>query len=88
MLISGLYLLCGILLLMIKPLAPVLFKITLGLSIVWGVISGLIYGLSDNFLLIMSIPGSVSGIVIDVVLLVVIFVGNKEAFSVQNTMTS
>lgn len=80
MLIAGFYLLCGILLLMLKPLAPLLFKITLAFSILWGVISGLIYGLSDNFVLIMSIPGSVAGIVIDIVLLVVIFVGNKEAF--------
>lgn len=79
-LISGFYLFSGIFLLMLKPLAPVLFQITLGVSILWGIISATIYGMSENALLIMSIPGSIAGIVIDIVLLVVLLIGNKDAF--------
>ena len=78
--ISISYLLCGVFFLMLRPFAPAMFGLTLGISMIWSTISVVIYGVSDNILLIMKIPGSITSVIIDIVLLTIILLHGKQAF--------
>jgi hypothetical protein len=79
-LVSISYLLSGVFFLMLKSFAPMMFNITLGISIVWSVISAVIYGVSDNIILIMNVPGSITSVIIDIVLITIILLSSQQAF--------
>ena len=80
MLVAGLYLFSGVLLLMTKPVAIKLFYAALGLSVLWAIIMGVIFGMSGNTMLMAQLPGNVISIIIDIVLLSVVLSANKDVF--------
>ena len=82
MLAAALYLLSGIFLLMTKPIAITLFYTAIGVSITWAIIQATLYTQAGSGMLMAQIPGFMASIVIDIVLLVVVLAGNKEAFHI------
>jgi len=84
-LISMSYLLSGVLMFMLKPFAPMVFNFTLAISILWGIISAVIYGVSENIVLIMNVPASITSVIIDIVLMIVIALNSKEAFRTERS---
>jgi len=82
-LISAFYLLAGIFLLMTKEYAVKAIVIALGLSIAWAIVQSLIFMKTANFMLMAQMPMAIASIVIDIVFLIVVVIGSKEAFSVQ-----
>lgn len=80
MLIAGIYLLSGIFLLMTKPVAINAFYLAVFLSVIWALVQTAIYISTGNTLLLTQIPGAVASIVIDIIFLVVVLNGNKEAY--------
>lgn len=87
MVVGALYILSGTFLLMMKPFAIKLFYTTIGISVIWSVIQIVVYSVSTSSILLVQIPGAVGSIVIDIVLLVVVIVGNKESFAQQQART-
>lgn len=80
MLVAGVYLLSGVFLLMTKPYAIRIFYAAMGLSMTWGLARAIILMQSDTLMLMSMLPLAVAGIVIDLVLLIAVLAGDKEAF--------
>lgn len=80
MAVAGLYLLSGIFLILMKPSAPRLFYLTIAVSIIWALVLAVVYVKSGAAILMGQLPALIASIVIDVVLLIVVLTGNKEAF--------
>ncbi|WP_444894701.1 hypothetical protein ACJJIW_11630 [Microbulbifer sp. JMSA004] len=83
MVVAGLYLISGIFLMMTKDFAIKLFYIAIAASVIWAIIQAVISSQSNSGFLMAQIPGSISSIVIDIILLIVVLVGSKEAFVPQ-----
>lgn len=83
MLISGAYLLAGAILLMMKTFAVKMFYCTIAISILWAAVQIPIFSQSESAMLMMQVPVSVISIVIDVVLLLIVLLGKKSTFFVQ-----
>lgn len=81
MLVSAIYLMAGISLLMTKIYAIKAIVAALGLSVVWAVVQYFIFVQTANFMLMAQMPMAIASIVIDIVFLIVVLVGNKEAFT-------
>ena len=85
MLVAGLYLLSGIFLMMLKPFAIRVFYCAIALSIAWAVALITLYVKSDTGILQAQIPGALASIIIDIVLLIVVLVGEKDVFNGADT---
>ncbi|WP_444897051.1 hypothetical protein [Microbulbifer sp. SSSA005] len=82
--VAALYLLSGILLLMAKQFSIRIFYVAIGVSVIWAIVQAIIYSQADSSMLMAAqIPSSISSVVIDIILLVVVFIGSKEAFSTE-----
>lgn len=81
--VAALYLLSGIFLLMTKQFAVKIFYIAIGVSISWAILQAVIYSQVGSGMLMTQIPGFIASVVIDIILLVVVLVGGKEAFSTE-----
>lgn len=82
-LISALYLLASIWLLQIKPISIRLFYWAAGLSIGLSVLKGAVMLSALSFMGMAIMFGSVFGALIDIILIIVVVTGNKEAFQHQ-----
>lgn len=82
-LISALYLLASIWLLQIKPISIRLFYWAAGLSIGLSVLKGAVMLSALSFMGMAIMFGSVFGALIDIILIIVVATGNKEAFQHQ-----
>ena len=83
MVVGAIYLLSGIFLLMTKPFAITVFYLAIGISILWAIVQAIVYSQSSNMMLMAQTPASIASIVIDIILVVVVLVGSKEAFVAQ-----
>lgn len=83
MLVAAAYLIAGVFLLMVKPFAIKAMFVALGVSIVWAVVQSFIYMQTASMMLMAQIPTSIASIVIDIVFIIVVVVGSKEAFSAE-----
>lgn len=86
MLLSALYFLSGIFLLMIKKYAINVFYGAIGASMLWAIMQSVIYYKTGSGMLMAQIPMFVASVIIDIVLLVVVLVGAKEAFVESNDL--
>ena len=84
LLVSGFFLLASIRLLQIKPSSIRLFYWAAGSSIALGVLKGMVALSAVSFMAIAMMFGGVFGIVIDIVLIIIVATGNKEAFFRQS----
>lgn len=82
--IAALFLLAGIFLLMLKPFAVKLTYIALGLSIAWALFQIVIFSFTGSIMMMAMSSGAVMSAVIDLVLLIVVLTGSKEAFELIN----
>ncbi|WP_276783771.1 hypothetical protein [Thalassolituus oleivorans] len=82
---ATLYLFSGIFLLMKKPLAVKVFYVTISVSIAWACIQTLIFAQSGNGMLMAEIPMFIPSILIDIILLIVVLTGNKDAFNAEQS---
>ncbi len=82
-LISGLYLLASIWLLQTKASAIRIFYWAAGSSIALSIIKALVLFSAMSFMGMAFAAGGVFGIIIDIVLIIVVITGNKEAFQLQ-----
>ena len=81
--VSGLYVLASIQLLQVKKNAIKLFYYATGITIGFKLLSGVVAVLGLSFIGLTMMVSSVFGIVINLVLLIVVATGNKEAFAEQ-----
>ena len=79
-LICGLYLFASILIMQIKPTGIRLFYWAAGSSILLKVIKGVIVSMASAFMGIAMMFGSMFSAIIDIVLIIVVATGGKEAF--------
>ncbi len=82
--LAALYFLSGVFLLMTKKYAIKFFYYVVCGSICWAIIQSVIYSQSESGFLFAHIPMAVAGIVMDVMLLVVVLAGGKDAFYSEN----
>jgi hypothetical protein len=80
LLISGFYLFASITLLQVKPSAIRLFYTAVGLSIGLALLKGFAAASAMSFMGLAMLFGSMCGVVIDIVLVIVVATGDKEAF--------
>ncbi len=78
--VCALFLLASIRLLQVKPSSIKLFYWAAGSSIALGVLKGIVALSAVSFMAIAAMLGGVFGIVIDIVLIIVVATGDKEAF--------
>ena len=83
MAISGVYLFASIGLLMTKPWAPMFFCATAGCDIAYGVVRIVIQASAMTLFSMAMIPMAMPSFVVNVVLLIVVAVGDKRAFQPQ-----
>ena len=84
MIISAIYALSGMFLLMVKTFAIRFFYTSITISIIWAIVQILFYSQAASGFLLAQIPASIFSIVIDVILLITVLSGNKDAFQVRN----
>ena len=80
---AALYFLSGIFILMTKSYSIKMLYIAIGVSIFWALFKIIIYSQSGNFMLMAKTPNSVASLFIDIILIIVVLVGSKEAFSAK-----
>jgi hypothetical protein len=80
LLVCAFFLLASIRLLQLKPSSIRLFYWVAGSSIALGVIKGAVALLAVSFIGIGMMLGGILGIIIDIILIIVVATGNKEAF--------
>ena len=83
LLVSALFLFASIRLLQMKTSSIKLFYWAAGSSIALGVLKGIVALSAVSFMAIVMMFGGVFGIIIDIVLIIVVATGNKEAFFSQ-----
>ena len=83
LLVSAFFLLASIRLLQMKTSSIKLFYWAAGSSIALGVLKGIVALSAVSFMAIAMMFGGVFGIIIDIVLIIVVATGNKEAFFTQ-----
>ena len=83
LLVSAFFLLASIRLLQMKRSSINLFYWAAGSSIALGVVKGIVAVSAVSFMAIAMMFGGVFGIIIDIVLIIVVATGNKEAFYSQ-----
>ena len=81
--VSAIYLLASIWLLQTKPLAIKLFYWAAGSSIALSILKGFVFLSAFSFMGIAMMFGGVFGAFIDIILIIVVVTGNKEAFQPQ-----
>ena len=81
--VSGFYIFASIQLLQTKPTAIRLFYAAIGLAIGLAIVKAVGAMATMTFMAMSMAMGGVFGLVINVVLLIVVITGNKEAFAVQ-----
>ena len=84
LLVSAFFLLASIRLLQMKTSSIKLFYWAAGSSIALGVLKGIVALSALSFMAIAMMFGGVFGIVIDIVLIIIVATGNKEAFFSQS----
>lgn len=85
--ISGFYLFASICLLQMKPFSIRLFYWAAGSSISFAVIKGIFAVAAISFIMGMTIVfGGMFGIIIDIVLIIVVATGNKDAFDIKTPL--
>ena len=80
LLVCAFFLFASIRLLQLKPASIRLFYWAAGSSIALGVVKGAVAVLAASFIGIAMMFGGIFGIIIDIVLIIVVATGNKEAF--------
>jgi len=84
LLVSAFFLLASVRLLQMKTSSIKLFYWAAGSSIALGVLKGIVALSAVSFMAIAIMLGGVFGIVIDIVLIIIVATGNKEAFFSQS----
>jgi len=80
LLLNGLYLFSSVVLLLMKPYSIRLFYFAAGASIVYGIVRGVVTVTALNLIGMGMMFGSIVGVIVDIVLLVVVATGDKRAF--------